>query len=150
MTAAEYRKGLTPQLKKKFGAATKGTTVDGVRFGTQLEARVYLWLKPQLRSDEKLLLQLRVPLISDCPRISPAGKTGWLTLDFAIVRAGVLGPFVPLAAEPTVPGTGGCCWHMRRAVDAKPKRRQAHSRDWRRGARAFLATYGFEIEEVEL
>ena len=137
MTAAEYRKGLTPQLKRKFGAATKGTTVDGVRFGTQLEARVYLWLKPQLRSDEKLLLQLRVPLVTDCPRISPASKTGWISIDFVVWR------YIGYT------GTGSV-WVMVRAVDAKPKRRQAHSRDWRRGARAFLATYGFEIEEVEL
>lgn len=145
MTADEYRKGLTPEFAEKLRQPSKhrakGTVVDGIRFDSAAESLVYLWLEPQLRSDEKLLIHLRVPLITDCPRISQPEKTGWISVDFTIWRI-----MVSNRRDDGPVST----WVLVRAVDAKPRRKAAHAPSWRRGARAFLATYGFEIEEVEL
>lgn len=38
----------------------------------------------------------------------------------------------------------------RRYIDAKPRSKAAHSRDWRRGKKAFEACYNVTIEETDI
>ena len=117
----------------KHGRA-KPTTLDGIRFRSQCEARVYLRLKDELCVGQKLVIDCRFALIASASRIGKAAKAGYITIDFTIWRYGT---FVECSA-----------WVLYRAIDAKPKSAKAKSRDWRRGARAFHATTGIEIEEV--
>lgn len=107
------------------------TTVDGIRFRSATEARVYVRLRDGLGADEKLVCGARFLLVANAAKVGRASKAGSIEVDFTIWRA------------------EGGAWVLSRAIDAKPGRSEAKSRDWRRGARAFAATYGREIEEAE-
>lgn len=110
----------------KWGKA-KPCIVDSIRFRSQTEARVYLRLKSELPPGDKLVIDCRFPLVALAPRIGKASKAGYITIDFC--------RYTPHRGE----------WVLVEAVDAKPPDHEARSRDWSRGARAFLATYGIEI-----
>lgn len=112
---------------RKFKA--RPTERDGIRFPSQTQARVYERVRAELRDGDKLMLDARLPLVAIAPICGRASKGGYLTVDFTIWRL-ILGR-----------------WTLVRAIDAKPAARAARSRDWRRGAAAFLATYQIEIEE---
>lgn len=114
----------------RWGRA-KPTTVDGIRFRSATEARVYARLREELLAGEKLVIDCRFPLVATAARIGKAAKAGYITIDF------------------TVWGSAPIGWVLSRAYDAKPANRAARSRDWRRGARAFTATYGITIFEVD-
>ena len=97
------------------------TTLDGIRFPSKMEARVYQTLKTSMEEGDILYRQVRFPLLSSAP--TETGVPLAFTVDFVIVR-----------------GKG---W---RVVDAKGKRK---SREWERGKRAFEACYGVPVEEVD-
>ena len=119
--------------KRPWSAAVP-TTVDGVRFASKMEARVFARLKAELRPGETLLRQVRLPLLAIAPNDREVPLA--LTVDFAILRVDSLAPGEWARLGPA-------CWI--RWIEAKGKRR---SRDWARGKAAFEATWG-RIEEVE-
>ena len=90
-----------------------------IRFGSRLEADVYVALTAGLGEDERIFVHPRFPLVSIAP--SENGAPLYFTPDFLIV------------------GPKG--W---RVVEAKGRR----SRDWERGRAAFVAAYGVDVEEV--
>lgn len=102
------------------------TIVDGIRFASKTEARVYRRLKAELNAGERLYCHVAMPLWSLAPRSN--GRPHTLNVDFILVR----------------PQEGIGVW---RAVDAKPTGRR-RSRDWARGAAAFEASYGIRIDEA--
>ena len=119
-----------PEIKGKSHynvAAIEDRTVDGILFGSKLEAGVYVYLKANRRSGEKLLCHVTVPLWSAAPTCGAMGRRS-INVDFICV------------------GLVGDVWQIKWAVDAKPKRRK--SREWKRGADAFEASYGFRISEM--
>lgn len=115
---------------KRGKSRAVATVVDWIRFPSATQARVYVRIKTELGPAEKLVLDARFPLVAVAPRIGRAHKAGYISVDFTV----------------WAPSDSG--WRLARAIDAKPRARAAVSRDWRRGARAFAATYGVEIEEV--
>ena len=125
------------QIGKRRGRSRAVATVaDGMRFPSATQARVYARVKAELGPMEKLVMDARFPLVAVAPRVGRAHSAGYISVDFT-----VWAPMLSLSPQ-------ACGWRMVRAVDAKPRARAAVSRDWRRGARAFAATYGIEIEEV--
>jgi len=105
-------------------AAKDKRTVDGIVFGSMLEARVYEFLRVH-PAHIKLVTHARVPLWSSAPL---CGKlTSYISVDFLYIAFD--------RGE----------WKICRAIDAKPKRRR--SRDWKRGKDAFEASYGVKLEE---
>ena len=104
---------------KRPRAAAVPTKREGIRFGSKLEADVYVVLTAGLGSDERIYCHPRFPLVSVAP--SANGAPLYFSPDFLIV------------------GPKG--W---RVVEAKGRR----SRDWERGKAAFVAAYGVEVEEV--
>lgn len=123
----EYKRLVSGQGRIK----AKPTTVDGIRFPSMTQANAYKRVKLEINDGLKLCLDLRLPLISSLPVASrPKKGEGYIYIDFTIWRHTSKG------------------WELWRAIDAKPKARQARSRDWARGAAAFKATYGIEIEEM--
>lgn len=129
---AQAEAQLGTQAKSGGRIRAKPITVDGIRFRSRLEARVYVRVRDELEPDEKLVIDCRFPLIAVAPRIGKASKAGYIEIDFTVWRS-----------------RGEVMFRLERAYDAKPKNAAARSRDWRRGARAFAATYGIEIEEVD-
>lgn len=127
ITADEYKLLVSGQGRIK----AKPTMVDGIRFPSLTQARVYQRVKLDLLEGWKLCLDMRFPLISVMPVCGrPKKGEGYITIDFTIWQPCHFG------------------WELVRAIDAKPKSRHARSRDWARGAAAFKATYGIEIEEM--
>lgn len=127
--AAQFRRELDAKLKRKtagrpWSNAKPTDCPHGHRHASGLEAKVCARLTLETRArGQTLYHQVRMPLFAMAP--DERGRASFLTVDFVLVEAG----------------------RMVRAIDAKPKRRK--SRDWRRGALAFAATYGIRIEEVE-
>jgi hypothetical protein len=111
----------SPPVAKRAWSNAKPTEVDGIRFPSKTEARVYRRLKDELVVGERRYCQVRFPLLA----IGPVEKLRPLnfTVDFVIVRRD---------------GT----W---RVIDAKTRR---VSREWARGKAAFEATYNVKVEEV--
>jgi hypothetical protein len=129
-----------PQQAHKLGRA-KPTTVDNIRFPSATQARVYQRLKLELREGQKMTLDTNMPVVATAPTIGR--KTPHVRIDFVIwTCVGVLRH------------SGGTCeplsyWRIFRFIDAKPRNREARSRDWHRGKLALEATYGIKVEEVD-
>lgn len=115
-----------PKPKKRGKRSAHVTFVDGIRFPSATQARVYQRVRAELKPGQRLFLDAKVPLWNLEPH--PNGKPRTLEIDFVIVEG--LGSVV-------------------RAIDAKPKRKEAQSRDWARGRAAYEACYGRKIEETE-
>lgn len=98
---------------------------DGIRFPSKTQLRVYLRLKSEIQPPLTLFIEPRIPVFNLAPneRLRPL----YVTPDFAVWD-----------------GT-----KIVRIVDAKPKNRKAHSRDWHRGKRALEACIGIRVEEVD-
>lgn len=115
----------SPRPKKKRWSNAKPTDCTcGRKHASKMEARVCARLRSELRHGQRLYHQVRLPLFVLPP--TESGVPHYLTVDFLITRS------------------DGSMWV---AVDAKSKGRV--SRDWRRGAAAFEATYGIKIEETD-
>lgn len=113
-----------PKKRGKINARPK--VVDGIKFPSETQARVYERVRMEVRDGQRLFLNAKMPLWNLEPH--PNGKPRTLEIDFVIVEG--LGNVV-------------------RAIDAKPKRKEAQSRDWARGRAAYEACYGRKIEETE-
>ncbi len=128
MSSREFQAKHVPEYARKTTWSNAKPTVCriGHRHASQMEARVCGRLTQECDDFPglgTLYQQARIPLWTLAP-----GKNDrplYLTVDFVIVKDG----------------------KMVRAIDAKAKGRI--SRDWRRGAAAFEATYGIKIEEVD-
>lgn len=109
------------KTKKSPWSNATPTEVDGIKFPSKTEARVYRRLRGELKAGERLYCQVRFPLLAIGPveRLRPLN----FTVDFVIVQRD---------------GT----W---RVIDAKTGRK---SREWARGKAAFEATYNVKVEEV--
>jgi hypothetical protein len=105
----------------------KPTTIDGIKFRSRTEAKVYGILAATLKPGDKMLIHWKAPLLSIAPRIT--SKVPRIEIDFSIWTPGV------------------SSFSLARAVDAKPA---GGWRDpsWSRGRAAFFATYGIHIEEM--
>lgn len=114
---------LPPHLKAGWGNA-KPTNAHGRRFGSKLELRIFerLLLEKQAFGGD-LFVHVSFPLFN-------------LASDEKHNCARVSIDFVRVNADGSM-----------RCIDAKP--RNWKSRDWSRGARAFTALYGIEIELVD-
>ena len=112
----------SPEPPKKKWSNAVPTEVDGIRFPSKVEARVYRRLRHELQVGERLYCQVRFPLLAIGPveKLRPLN----LTVDFVIVQKD---------------GT----W---RVIDAKTNRK---SREWARGKAAFEATYNLQVEETD-
>lgn len=94
---------------------------------SRMEARVCMALRSELAGTGLVVfVHARLPVW--CLGPQPSGRPDYVTIDFAVLRPGAVPAVV-------------------RLVDAKPRRRAATSRDWRRGRRALEATYGIRVEE---
>ena len=114
---------LPPHLKAGWGNA-KPTHAHGRRFGSKMELRIFERLLLQSEAFGGLLfVHVSFPLFN----LAPDEKHGCarISIDFVLV------------------GPDGSM----RCIDGKP--RNWKSRDWQRGARAFTALYGIEIELVD-
>ncbi len=127
----------TAQLYKRVarGKSTwnaKPTTVDGIRFDSKVEARVYERLVGEY-GKENIFCHVRFPLLSGAP--DSRGRALYMTVDFVVHgRGGIF----------TVKGVPKPNLWM--AFDAKSGKRR--SREWARGRSMFTATWG-EIQEVD-
>lgn len=114
---------MAPAATKKPWSNAKPTDLDGIKFPSKMEAKVYERLKAGLLPGDRLYRQVRLPLLA----IEP-GENGIalvLSVDFCVVRAD----------------------GRREYVDAKSKTRR--SRDWLRGKKAAEATWNITIEESD-
>lgn len=100
------------------------TEVDGIRFPSKTEARVYARLRREaIAEGARLYRQVRFPLLSIAP--NDKGVPLSISIDFALVYS-----------DGRV-----------RLIDAKAKKWK--SRDWERGRRAAEACYGVAIEMTD-
>lgn len=117
---------LEPGKRRSVWRATP-TTVDGIRFRSATQARVYVRVKGDLQPGDRLMLDRKLPLPSIAPAVSR--KVPTLEVDFVVWRL------------------DGDRWRIARLVDAKPAKWR--SRDWYRGKLACEASYGVRVEEAE-
>jgi hypothetical protein len=105
---------------------SRRAVADGITFASQTESRVYVRLRDECAaSGLRLVLQPRMPAWS--LGTNEYGRPLYVTPDFAILDG------ITLV----------------RIVDAKPKNKKAHSRDWNRGRRALESSYGIPVEECD-
>ena len=122
----EHVESAARQAAKPRGSGGVKTTVDGIKFPSKTEARVYAALKREYPATKGWILfrQVRYPLTNVAP--NEKGVPLAITIDFELFH----------------PETG-----RRLLVDAKCRRWK--SREWVRGKAAFEARYGHRIEERE-
>ena len=105
----------------------RATVVDGIRFPSMMEARVYSRLRLLAKAEGATLFrQVRFPLFNLAPEEGSLLPHN-ISIDFVLVYPD----------------------GRRRYIDAKPQRRQAKSRDWKRGKAAFEMCYQASIEETD-
>lgn len=100
----------------------KPTVVNGIRFASMAEARAYESLVAI--HGRALRCHPRFPLLAIDP--DDKGRSLVFTPDFVVVKDG----------------------RMERAIEYKPARSQARSRDYEIRRRAFEASYGIKVEEI--
>jgi len=128
-TSEEFQRRFVPEhaRKRSWSNATPTACDCGRKHASKMEARVCARLRREIDANilDALTLyqQVRFPLFSLAPNEKGAPHT--ITVDFVVCSGS----------------------HLFRAIDAKAKGRV--SRDWRRGAAAFEATYGIRIEECD-
>ena len=128
ITLEEYRR--MRKGKSKYNVAAKEHRMaDGILFDSRGERDLYLALKPQAKGGAKLLVHARVPLWSSAPNVGKLAQ--FINVDFIIVLR----------------FNDSEQWEIVEAWDYKPKRYR--SRDYKRGADAFEATYGIPIQTVD-
>lgn len=110
-----------PRQARAWSAARPTTCAGGHRHASRLEAAVCERVTARVLPGQRLLQQLRLPLLTLAP--DKRGRPLYASVDFAIV------------------GFGG---RIERLIDAKGR----VSREWRRGAAALEAAYGIPVEEV--
>lgn len=113
-------------VSRRWSAAVRTTCERGHSHGSKLESRVCGRVHAEARSEERILVHARIPLLILGPQ-EPHGRPLYFTPDFAIVAPGLNG-------RPEI----------RRAVDAKGRT----SPEWARGVAAFVASYGVRVEIV--
>lgn len=98
------------------------TMLDGIKFPSKTQARVYARLKVEAQADgARIYREARFPLLNLAP--DERGLPSYLTVDFVL-----------LYPDGTL-----------RLIDAKAKRWK--SAEWRRGKLAFEGFYGLKVEE---
>ena len=125
LSNAEGR-ALLAQSAGPWGNA-KPETIDGIRFPSRTQARVYCRVRDELLPGQRLGLDVRLvtpATMPICGRKLPAVRVDFVVFELI-----------------------GDRWEIVRLVDAKP--RCWASRDWHRGKLALEASYGVRCEEVE-
>lgn len=111
------------RMKGRGHRTAKATVLDGIKFPSKLEARVWARLRLEAKTDDaRLYRQVNFPLLNLAS--NEYGKPMVFCPDFVLIYP-----------DNTV-----------RVIDAKAKRWK--SAEWLRGKRAFEGWYGIAVEEV--
>ena len=116
-----------PPPQKKWSNAVKTSCAYSHRHASKMEARVCERLTQTLEKGDRLIQQVRLPILG---LYNEDGRVPYMSVDFAVIA---------LDAERG--------WYIKKLIDAKAKGRV--SRDWPARKRALELSWGVKVEEVD-